>query len=87
MTDKIIKSVFEKKDSIVTSDDEMQKLFDAGKSKDDVKNMLVKEYMKIPYKNARKIYDEMGEKYENHKTFPESVRVQAMMERLVKSDR
>lgn len=87
MTDKIIKSVFEKKDSIVSSDDEMQKLFDGGKSKDDVKNLLVKEFLKIPYKQARKIYDEMGKKYEEHKTFPESVRVQAMMERLVKSDR
>lgn len=87
MTDKIIKSVFEKKDSIVSSDDEMQKLFDGGKSKDDVKNLLVKEFMKIPYKDARKIYDEMGKKYEEKKTFPESVRVQAMMERLVRSDR
>ncbi len=87
ITDKIVKSVFDKKDSIVTSDEKMQKLLDGGKSKEDVITLLVKEYMKIPYKEARKIYDDMGKEYEKGKTFPKAVRIQAMMERLVRSNR
>ena len=84
---KIIKSVMEKKDSLTTSDEVMQKLFDKGTTKEQVKEMLMKEYMKIPYKEAREIYDDMYKIYENKKTFPNSVRIEAMMERLVKSDK
>ena len=86
ITDKIVKSVMEKKDSITTNDDVMQKLFDDGKSKLDVKDLLIKEYMKIPYKEAREIYDDMFKKYNTKKTFPNSIRIEAMMERLLKSD-
>ena len=86
ITDKIVKSVMEKKDSITTNDDVMQKLFEDGKSKLDVKDLLIKEYMKIPYKEAREIYDDMFKKYNTKKTFPNSIRIEAMMERLLKSD-
>jgi len=86
ITDKIVKSVMEKKDSITTNDEVMQKLFDDGKSKLDVKNLLIKEYMKIPYKEAREIYDDMFKKYNTKKSFPNSIRIEAMMERLLRSD-
>ncbi len=85
--DKIIKSVMEKPDSAVKSDDVMQKLFDTGKSKEEVKKMLVKEYMKIPYKEAREIYDKLQKDFEKKKTFPQSVRIVALLERLVRSDK
>ncbi len=86
VTEKIIKSVMEKKDSITTSDEKMQKLFDQGTGRIEVKDMLIKQYMKIPYKEAREIYDKMQKDYEKKKTFPNSVRIEAMMERLVRSD-
>jgi len=86
LTQKIIKSVMEKKDSITNSDEEMDSLFSKGYTKSEIKNMLVKEYMKIPYKDARKIYDEIHKDYEKKKTFPISVRIEAMMERLVRSE-
>ncbi len=87
LTEKIIKSVMEKKDSIVNSDEAMQKLFDKGKTKTDAKDMLIKEYLKIPYKVAREIYDDLYRDYEKHKTFPQSIRIEALMERLVRSDK
>ncbi len=85
--EKVIKSVLEKKESITNDDIKMQKLLDEGTSKIDIKNDLVKEYLKIPYKEGREIYDKMVKNYEKKKTFLESVRLEAMMERLVKSDR
>ena len=85
--DKIIKSVMEKPDSAVKSDVVMQELFDTGKTKEEVKKILVKEYMKIPYKEAREIYDKIYNDFEKKKTFPQSVRIEALMERLVRSDR
>jgi len=86
LTQKIIKSVMEKKDSITNSDEEMDSLFNKGYTKSDVKDMLVKEYLKIPYKEARKIYDEIHKDYEKKKTFPNSIRIEAMMDRLVRSE-
>lgn len=85
--DKIIKSVMEKSDSAVKSDEVMQKLFDTGKSKDEVKKMLVKEFLKIPYQDARKIYDQLQKNYDKEKTFPQAVRIEALLERLVRSDK
>jgi len=87
VTKKITKSIMEKKDSIVNSDEAMQKLFDKGKTKTDAKDILIKEYMKIPYKDAREIYDDLYRDYEKHKTFPQSIRIEALMERLVRSDK
>lgn len=82
----VIKSVMEKKESITNDDIEMQSMFDKGYTKSDVKDMLMKEYLKIPYKEARELYDKMVKKYDKHKTFLESIRVESMMERLVRSD-
>jgi len=76
----------EKKESITNDDIQMQKLLDEGKSKSEVKDDLMKEYMKIPYKEGREIYDKMVKNYEKKKTFLESIRLEAMMERLVRSD-
>lgn len=87
VTKKITKSIMEKKDSIINSDEAMQKLFDKGKTKTDAKDMLIKEYLKIPYKVAREIYDDLYRDYEKHKTFPQSIRIEALMERLVRSDK
>lgn len=87
LTEKIIKSVMDKKDSVVNSDDAIQKLLDDGKSKFDVKTKLINEFMKIPYKQAREIYDDLSKEYEKNKTFPKSVRIEALMERLVRSDK
>ncbi len=87
ITKKITKSIMEKKDSIINSDEAMQKLFDKGKTKTDAKDMLIKEYLKIPYKIAREIYDDLYRDYEKHKTFPQSIRIEALMERLVRSDK
>jgi len=84
--EKVIKSVMEKKESITNDDIQMQKLLDEGKSKSEVKDDLMKEYMKIPYKEAREIYDKMVKNYEKKKTFLESIRLESMMERLVRSD-
>ena len=87
VTKKITKSIMEKKDSIINSDEAMQKLFDKGKTKTDAKDILIKEYLKIPYKVAREIYDDLYRDYEKHKTFPQSIRIEALMERLVRSDK
>lgn len=87
VTKKITKSIMEKKDSIINSDEAMQKLFDEGKTKTDAKDILIKEYMKIRYKDAREIYDDLYRDYEKHKTFPQSIRIEALMERLVRSDK
>lgn len=84
--EQVIKNVMEKKNSITNDDLEMQKLLDGGKSKMQVKDDLVKEYMKIPYKEAREIYDKMVKEYDKKKTFLATIRIEAMMERLVKSD-
>lgn len=86
LTQKIIKSVMEKKDSITNSDEEMDSLFEKGYTKSEVKDMLIKEYLKIPYKEAREIYDKIHKDYAKKKTFPNSLRIEAMMERLVRSD-
>ncbi len=82
----VIKSVMEKKDSITNDDKLMQKQLDEGKTKMDAKNDLMKEYMKIPYKEARELYDGMVKKYDKKKTFLDAIRLEAMMERLVRSD-
>jgi len=82
----VIKSVLEKKQSITNDDLELQKMLDEGKSKIEVKNLLMKQYLKIPYKEAREIYDKMVLDYDKHKTFPQAIRNEAMMERLVRSD-
>ncbi len=82
----VIKSVMEKKDSITNDDKLMQKQLDEGKTKMDAKNDLIKEYMKIPYKEARELYDDMVKKYDKKKTFLDAIRLEAMMERLVRSD-
>jgi len=87
LTEKIIKSVMEKKDSVVNSDDAIQKLLDDGKSKFDVKCKLINEFMKIPYREAREIYDDLNKQFDKNKTFPKSLRIEALMERLVKSDK
>jgi len=86
LTQKIIKSVMEKQDSITNSDEEMDSLFQKGYTKSEVKDILIKEYLKIPYKEAREIYDKIHKDYEKKKTFPNTVRIEAMMERLVRSD-
>lgn len=82
---KVIKSVMEKKESITNDDIQMQKQLDEGKTKSEVKDDLMKEYMKIPYKESREIYDKMIKNYEKKKTFLESIRLESMMERLVRS--
>jgi hypothetical protein len=82
----VIKSVMEKKNSATNDDVELQKMLDKGKTKNEVKNLLMKEYMKIPYKEARVIYDKMVIDYDKNKTFPQAIRNEAMMERLVRSD-
>lgn len=87
LTEKIIKSVMDKKDSVVNSDEAIQKLLDDGKSKLDVKSKLIKEFLKIPYKQAREIYDDLNKEFDKNKTFPKSLRIEALMERLVKSDK
>jgi len=81
----VVKSVMEKKDSIVNDDNQMQKLFDDGLTQKEVTDLLVKEYMKIPYSEGRELYDVMVKKYDKKKTYLESIRVKAMMERLVRS--
>jgi len=80
-------SVMEKKDSITNSNDVMQKYFDSGTTKSEVKEILVKEYMKIPYKEAREIYEKMNKDYAKKITLQDAIRVEAMMERIVRSDR
>ncbi len=87
LTEKIIKSVMDKKDSVVNSDEAIQKLLDDGKSKYDVKSKLINEFMKIPYEDARKIYDDLNKEFDKNKTFPKSLRIEALMERLVRSDK
>jgi len=87
LTEKIIKSVMDKKDSVVNSDEAIQKLLDDGKSKFDVKSKLINEFMKIPYKEAREIYDDLNKEFEKNKTFPKSLRIESLMERLVRSDK
>jgi len=57
-----------------------------GKTKMEAKDDLIKEYMKIPYKEARELYDDMVKKYDKKKTFLDAIRLEAMMERLVRSD-
>jgi len=86
LTQKIINSVMEKQDSITNSDEEMDSLFQKGYTKSEVKDILIKEYLKIPYKEAREIYDKIHKDYAKKKTFPNSVRIEAMMERLVRSE-
>ena len=87
LTEKIIKSVMDKKDSVVNSDEAIQKLLDGGKTKLDVKDKLIKEFMKIPYKEAREIYDDLNKEFDKNKTFPKSIRIESLMERLVRSDK
>ena len=84
--EQVIKNVMEKKDSITNDDLEMQKLLDGGKTKMEVKDELMKLYMKIPYKECREIYDKMVKAYDKKKTFLEAVRIEAMLERIVRSD-
>ncbi len=87
LTEKIIKSVFDKKDSIVSDDAKMQEMLDTGKSRLEVQKILEDEYMKIPYKEAREIYDKMCVTYEKNKTFLQATRNTAMLQRLARSDR
>lgn len=81
---RIIKSVIENKGTIFTDDELMMYHLDHGKTKNQIKEELVAGYRKIPFYDAKKIYDDMNKNYEKNKTFPKSIRLEAMLERLVK---
>jgi len=77
-------NIMEKKGSITNSNDVMQKHFDSGTTKSQVKEILVKEYLKIPYKEAKEIYEKMNKDYKNKITIQDSIRLEALLERLVR---
>jgi len=85
--DKIVDSFIERNDSITTSDEFLMKELDGGIKKDDIIKELIKEYMKIPFKEAKDKFVDMKKDYEKNKTFPKQIRNDAMLERLVRSDR
>lgn len=84
---RIIKSIMEKKQSIFTDDAILMKELEHGRKRKDLEDELVAGYMKIPYNDAKKIYEGMNKDFEKNKTFAKTIRIGAMLARLVKSSR
>jgi len=76
--DRIIKSIIEKKQTIFTDDTMLMKELEVE---------LITVYMKITYNDAKKIYEDMQKDFAKNKTFAKTIRIESMLQRLVKSVR
>jgi len=77
----------ERKSSPLDDDKEISRLLHEGKSKREVVEMIVKEYMKIPFDEAKELHEKLTKEYSKDMTYPKALRIEASMQRLIASDK
>ena len=81
------RDLYQRLGSSIDSDDMITEFLERGIAKKDVIEMLVKEYMKFRFDEARELHEKLNEEYRKDNSYPKSIRIEASLIRIMRSDK